>query len=92
MQYAYRKYYSTETALLKVKNDILLNMNRQHVTLLVFLDLSSASDTVDHTILLKRLRMCFGISGTALSWFESYLSDRKQYVSVNGVSSSDHQV
>ena len=92
MQSAYRKHHRTETALLKVKNDILLNMNRQHVTLLVFLDLSSAFDTVDHTILLKRLRMCFGISGTALFWFESYLSDRKQYVYINDVSSYDHQV
>ena len=51
-QSAYRQHHSTETALLWVKNDILLNMNRQHVTLLVLLDLSAAFDTVDHTILL----------------------------------------
>ena len=92
MQSAYRQHHSTETALLKVKNDLLLSMNRQHVTLLVFLDLSSAFDTVDHTILLDRLESLFGISGTALSWFKSYLSDRKQCVSVDGVSSSDYKV
>ena len=51
-QSAYRVHHSTETALLKVKNDILLNMNKQHVTLLVLLDLSAAFDTVEHNILL----------------------------------------
>ena len=54
-QSAYRVHHSTETALLKVKNDILLNMNKQHVTLLVLLDLSAAFDTVEHNILLEAL-------------------------------------
>ena len=54
-QSAYRKCHSTETALLRVTNDIMMNMNRQHVTLLVILDLSSAFDTVDHGVLLDRL-------------------------------------
>lgn len=54
-QSAYRENHSTETALLKVKNDILLNMNKQHVTLLVLLDLSAAFDTVHHDILLTAL-------------------------------------
>ena len=67
-------------------------MNRQHVTLLVFLDLSSAFVTVDHAILLNRLESLFGISETALSWFKSYLSDRKQYVSVDAVSSSENEM
>ena len=60
-QSAYQQYHSTETALLKVTNDILLNMNSQRVTLLVLLDLSSAFDTVDHGILLKHLSSKFGI-------------------------------
>ena len=47
-QSAYHQYHSTETALLKVKNDILMNLNSQRVTLLVLLDLSAAFDTVDH--------------------------------------------
>ena len=64
-------------------------MNRQHVTLLVLLDLSSAFDTIDHTILLHRLQTHFGISNTSLSWFRSYLSDRQQYVSINESPSAD---
>jgi hypothetical protein len=50
-QSAYRQFHSSETALLRVVNDILFNMNRKHVSLLVLLDLSAAFDTVDHTIL-----------------------------------------
>ena len=49
LQSSYRKFHSTESALLKVKNDILLNMNRQNVTLLVLLDLSADFDTIDLT-------------------------------------------
>src|SRR5580698_7819998 len=54
-QSAYRKFYSTETALLRITNDILLSCDRQKVTALVLLDLSAAFDTIDHTILLSRL-------------------------------------
>ena len=63
LQSAYRAGHSTETALLKVHNDILINMNNQKVTLLVLLDLSSAFDTVDHQVLLRRLQVTFGITG-----------------------------
>ena len=83
-QSAYKKNHSTESALLKVKNDILMNMDAQKVTLLVLLDLSSAFDTVNHQVLLDRLRSRFGVTGTALDWFASYLSGRAQRISVNG--------
>ena len=83
-QSAYRKCHSTETALLRVTNDIMMNMNRQHVTLLVMLDLSSAFDTVDHGVLLDRLNNEFGIKGRVLQWFTSYLSKRSQFISING--------
>ena len=66
LQSAYRKSHSTETALLKIVNDILLDMNHQNVSLLVFLDLSAAFDTVDHTILLRRLETSFGVTGDVL--------------------------
>ena len=70
--------------LLRVVNDILHDMNRQHVMLLVLLDLSSAFDTVDHDIVIRRLAMSFGITGTALQWLRSYLSGQSQDVIVNG--------
>ena len=74
-----------ETALVKKVNDILLEMNRQHVSLLVLLDLSAAFDTVDHIILLRRLETSFGVTGDALKWIASYLSARSQRVMINGV-------
>ena len=59
-------------------------MNKQHVTLLVLLDLSAAFDTVDHNVLLSRLNSKFGISGTALEWFRSYSNGRSQRVMDEG--------
>ena len=70
-QSAYRPFHSTETALLKVQSDILLNMDDQKVTLLVMFDLSAAFDTNDHSILLETLGSRFGVGGTALKWFMS---------------------
>ena len=63
-------------------------MDRQHVNLLVMIDLSAAFDTIDHQILLHRLRNRFGIQGSALHWLESYLTHRSQSVMVNGIESS----
>ena len=88
-QSAYRRNHSTETALLKVMNDVLLNMNKQQVTILLLLDLSAAFDTVDHSILLNRLLSKLGLNGTALAWFRSYLSGRSQRVSVRGTVSDN---
>ena len=82
-QSAYRQNHSIETALLKVMNDILLNMNNQCVTLLILPDLSAAFDTVNHDTMLRRLEYSFGIQGKALSWFASYLSGRTQRIMVN---------
>ena len=68
LQSAYRKNHITETALLKVTNDILMEMN-SHAVLLVLLDLSAAFETVDHCVLLRRLQTSCGISGAPLDWF-----------------------
>ena len=85
-QSAYGKYHSTETALLRMRNNILVSMNKQQVTLLVFLDLSAAFDTVDHDILLRRLENKFGIKDQAVTWFKSYQWNRSQRI-VIGVQS-----
>ncbi len=82
-QSGFRPYHSTETALIRVTNDLLLSSDRGCISLLVLLDLSVAFDTIDHNILLNRLENFVGISGSALAWFKSYLSDRHQFVSVN---------
>lgn len=84
-QSAYRACHSTETALLKVQNDLLLNMDRGHVTLLVLLGLSPAFDTIDHSILLSRLQCKVGFDVLVLSWFKSYLTGRSFKVLVNDV-------
>ena len=81
-QSAYNCYHSTETARVRVHNDILKAVES------LLLDLSAAFDTVDHTILVSRLTNRFGIMDHALNWFRSYLKLRKQFVSVNGIDSS----
>ena len=86
-QSPYRQFHSTETALLKVQSDILSNMDKQEVTLLVLLDLSAAFDTVEHNILINILESDFGICGDVLKWFRSYLTGRVQRVIVNQKSS-----
>ena len=79
-QSGYRKHHSTESALLNIQNDIPLNMAKGSVTALTLLDLSATFDTIDHTILLNRLNVYYGISGLALGWFKSYLSGRTHLV------------
>lgn len=83
-QSAYRSNRSCETALLKLVNDILWNMEKAEVSALVAIDLSAAFDTVSHTILLDILSKRFGMSGTVLKWTDSYLKPRDFSVIVNG--------
>ena len=87
MQSAYRIHHSTETALLRVVNDVMRGIDDQQECVLVLLDLSSAFDTIDHNILLDRLCNRYGLSGVVLDWLKSYLCDRPQRVVVDNVSS-----
>ncbi len=79
-QSSFRVHHSTETALIKIINDICFNSDSGKISVLVLLDLSAAFDTVDHNILLERLENWFVLSGMALKWFRSYLEGRGYYV------------
>ncbi len=86
-QSGFRPHHSTETALVKMTNDLLLASDQGCISLLVLLDLSAPFDTIDHDILIDRLQNYMGIQGQALRWFRSYLSDRYHFVYLNGESS-----
>ena len=87
LQSAYRKHRSTETATIKVMSDVYEAAEAGSVTLLGLLDVSAAFDTVDHRILLDRLRHDYGVRGLVIQWVESYLTGRSQFVRFNGVTS-----
>jgi hypothetical protein len=86
-QSAYKANHSTETALVKVQNDILLELDKKRGVILVLLDLSAAFDTIDHGFLLEQLSSRLGIKDIALSWFKSYLSGRSQSIFIDRTSS-----
>lgn len=92
LQSAYRTGFSTETALLKVLSDLVDAVDSGLLSLVSFLDLSSAFDTVDHDTLLCRLQYSFGLTSAAFSWFQSYLSNRSQFVSFASSQTSPRQV
>ena len=79
-QSAYRDHHSMETADLRVLSDILLVLDSGNIAVFVLLDPSAASDTVDHAMLLQRLRTSYGLGGSVTAWFASYLNNRIQYV------------
>ena len=91
-QSAYRRGFSTETALLKLVSDILWNMGKGHVTALTALDLSAAFDTVDHTVLCNLLSFTFGVSAESLPWFITYLSSRNAEVHINSSRSNPRAI
>ncbi|KAL5250710.1 hypothetical protein ACHWQZ_G016441 [Mnemiopsis leidyi] len=77
-QSAYKKHHSTETILIKITNDLLMACDKKSATVLMLLDLSAAFDTVEHRKLLKILFDEIKIRGTALRWFQSFLTGRHQ--------------
>ena len=81
-QSAYRPEFSCETALANMVDDILWAFENQEVTQLCLMELSAAFDTVNHQVLLQVLEKQFGIEGTALCWFQSYLANRTCTVNI----------
>ena len=82
-QSGFRSFHSVLTCLLKCTNDWYLNMEKGRYASVSFIDIKKAFDTVDHQILLNKLKV-YGISGKEMTWFESYLGNRKQYCRVYG--------
>ena len=92
MQSGYRRWHSTETALLKITNDIFEGFDSHKSTILVALDQSAAFDCIDHEILINRLRQTFGVTGKALNWIRSYLNGRSSFVHYSNASSNTSPV
>ena len=90
-QSAYRPRHSTETALVRIHNDMMQSMDCRRGVLLVLLDLSAAFDTLDHGILLKRLHD-IGVRHTALEWFKLYLDERTFTVKIGQTMSARSEV
>ena len=82
-QFGFQKNKSTSLAILNLYNELITAIENKKLLCCIFLDLAKAFDTVDHYILLNKLDR-YGIRGTALDWFKSYLTDRTQKVSING--------
>ena len=85
-QYGFRKKHSTEMAGLELTDKILKDIDNKDISLAIFMDLSKAFDTLDHQILLNKLKYC-GVNDISLKWFSSYLTGRQQYVEIDGYSS-----
>ena len=90
-QFGFRKQHSTEQAVIEIIDNIIEELEKGSLVAGIFLDLSKAFDVVDHQILLGKLEH-YGIRGTCLEWFRSYLENRKQYTIVNGTKSSAERV
>lgn len=90
-QSGFRPLHSTETALLKITNDLLIAADSGLLSILVLLDLSAAFDTISHSILLHRLSS-IGIVNTPFHWFQSYLSGRTQFITIKSFRSQPSPV
>ena len=90
-QFGFRKLHSSYMALMVLTDKLIKSLEKGEFVIGVYLDFSKAFDTVDHAILLSKLSH-YGVRGNALQWYKSYLSDRKQYVTYNGVSSPVNNV
>ena len=86
-QSGFRSKHSTETALIKIIDDLLFNLDNDRVSGMVLVDYRKAFDMIDHTLLLEKLEV-YGLSRDSLQWFTSYLKDRRQLVKLGDKQSS----
>ncbi len=77
-RYAFRKFHSTITSMISSTDYWLQNVDNRNINMTLFLDLKKAFDTVNHQILIEKL-FAYGVKGTEIEWFKSYLSDRQQF-------------
>ena len=87
-QFGFKAGFSTSLSLISITETIKKTIDEKKFGCGIFIDLKKAFDTVNHDILLQKLEH-YGIRDVALSWFESYLTGRKQYVHLNGVNSTN---
>ena len=90
-QFGFLKHKSTCDAILKFTDKCYTTLNDREIMLSVFLDFSKAFDTIDHSILIKKLEL-YGIRGNVNNWFKSYLTNRKQYVLINNSTSNESSI
>ena len=86
-QFGFRKNLNTSDAIIEFLDYVYSSLDSKQSTITVYLDFSKAFDTVNHNILMSKL-LNNGVRGVVQHWFESYLSNRKQYVSIKNYSSS----
>ena len=89
-QLGFRKVHSTEKAIAQLVDQIYESFENDNYTVSILVELSMAFDTVDHTILLKKLEI-YGLMGVNPTWFRSYLTNRKQYICIDNDSNANEQ-
>ena len=90
-QFGFQEGHSTEHAIMQLVNQINNSFEKNHYTLGIFIDLSKAFDSVDHSILTKKLNK-YGMKGNNLKWFESFLSNCKRYITYGNDKSTDFEI
>ena len=91
LQFGFRQKHSTNHALLSMTQQIKDTIDAGNIAVGVFVDFQKAFDTVNHKILLKKLEH-YGVRGLANNWFSSYLSNRQQHVTINGIDSETKHI
>ena len=91
LQFGFRSKHSTNHALIEITENIRKALDNKKIAYGIFIDLQKAFDTVNHSILINKLNY-YGIRGTGNNWFKSYLSNRSQYVSIQGYDSDIKEI